>query len=71
VNAPFDAYDRVQLAMSRNGEDAARAFYAGVCGMTEIEKPEPLRACGGVWFASGSVALHAHPALCCRLVANE
>jgi catechol 2,3-dioxygenase-like lactoylglutathione lyase family enzyme len=61
------------------GEEArARAFYVGVLGMTEIEKPPELRSRGGAWFASGGVQLHlgvepdfvpakkAHPALRCR-----
>ena len=45
--------DHVQLAMPPGGEDAARAFYGGVLGLTEIPKPEPMRARGGLWFAGG------------------
>jgi len=45
--------DHVQLAMPAGGEDAARSFYSGVLGLSEAEKPEPLRAGGGVWFAPG------------------
>jgi catechol 2,3-dioxygenase-like lactoylglutathione lyase family enzyme len=67
--------DHVQLAMPRGGEEAARAFYAGVLGMAEVPKPEPMRAAGGIWFRAGSAELHlgveddfrparkAHPAL--------
>jgi ADP-ribose pyrophosphatase len=74
---PFVVYDHVQLAMPPGDEDRARAFYAGVLGMTELPKPEELRARGGAWFASGAVQLHlgvetafaparkAHPALRC------
>lgn len=35
-----------------------RAFYGGVLGMTEIGKPEPLRARGGAWFRAGSAEVH-------------
>jgi len=71
----IESLDHVQLAMPRGREDEARVFYAGALGMTEIEKPEPLRAAGGCWFGAGSVRLHlgvedsfrparkAHPAL--------
>ena len=40
----------VQLAMPAGGENAARSFYAGVLGLTEVDKPEHLRARGGCWF---------------------
>lgn len=74
---PFRALDHVQLAMPRGEEERARAFYAGLLGMSETPKPEELRGRGGVWFASGPVVLHlgvepnfvparkAHPALLC------
>ena len=67
--------DHVQLACPPGGEDEARAFYGGLLGLPEIEKPEPLRARGGVWFECGAHQLHlgveedfrparkAHPAL--------
>ena len=65
----------VQLAMPAGREDEARGFYSGVLGLTEVEKPEPLRARGGCWFRGAGVAIHlgveepfaparkAHPAL--------
>jgi catechol 2,3-dioxygenase-like lactoylglutathione lyase family enzyme len=67
--------DHVQLAMPRGGEERARAFYAGVLGMSEAAKPADLAARGGCWFEAGGVHLHlgvenpfapakkAHPAL--------
>jgi catechol 2,3-dioxygenase-like lactoylglutathione lyase family enzyme len=67
--------DHVQLAMPRGREDAARAFYGGLLGMSELPKPPVLAARGGCWFASGGAVLHlgveepfaaarkAHPAL--------
>jgi catechol 2,3-dioxygenase-like lactoylglutathione lyase family enzyme len=48
----------VQLAMPRGEEAAARAFFAGVLGLAEIEKPPALAARGGAWFRAGGVELH-------------
>ena len=48
----------MQLAMPRGEEAAARAFYAGALGMTEIAKPTALAARGGAWFRAGGVELH-------------
>ena len=71
-----EGIDHVQLACPAGSEDSARAFYGGLLGLSEIEKPEPLRARGGVWFACGDAqqlhlgveelfapALKAHPEL--------
>jgi len=67
--------DHVQLAIPPGGEDAARRFYGDVLGMTEVPKPAPMAARGGLWFTAGAVAIHlglepemrasvkAHPAL--------
>jgi catechol 2,3-dioxygenase-like lactoylglutathione lyase family enzyme len=82
--SPFRSFDHVQLAMPPGEEARARDFYVGALGMTELPKPEELRARGGAWFASGDVQLHlgvepafvparkAHPALrCADLAALE
>jgi catechol 2,3-dioxygenase-like lactoylglutathione lyase family enzyme len=65
--------DHFQLAMPRGEEERARAFYAGVLGLTEVPKPEADR--GGCWFEGGGAHIHlgvedgftaarkAHPAL--------
>ena len=45
--------DHVQLAIPPGGEEQARAFYIGVLGLTEVPKPEAMRARGGMWFAEG------------------
>ncbi len=67
--------DHVQLAMPVGAEDMARAFYSGVLGLAEIDKPAVLAVRGGAWFQCGPVQLHlgadaafqaarkAHPAL--------
>jgi catechol 2,3-dioxygenase-like lactoylglutathione lyase family enzyme len=54
----FEGLHHAQLAMPRGEEEAARAFYAGVLGMTEVEKPPVLAARGGAWFRAGGLELH-------------
>ena len=44
------ALHHVQLSCPPGGEAAARAFWAGALGLTEVAKPEPLRGRGGCWF---------------------
>jgi catechol 2,3-dioxygenase-like lactoylglutathione lyase family enzyme len=67
--------DHVQVAAPPGCEAEARRFYGELLGLGEIEKPEELRARGGVWFRCGGQQLHvgvdpgftpalkAHPAL--------
>jgi len=67
--------EHVQLAMPPGAEDQARAFYAGLLGMSEVDKPASLAGRGGCWFASAAARVHlgveaafrparkAHPAL--------
>jgi catechol 2,3-dioxygenase-like lactoylglutathione lyase family enzyme len=50
--------DHVQVTAPPGCEEAARAFYGGVLGLTEIPKPVPMQATGGVWFACGAQELH-------------
>jgi catechol 2,3-dioxygenase-like lactoylglutathione lyase family enzyme len=51
--------DHVQVAIPAGGEDRARAFWTGVLGMREIEKPAVLRGeRGGAWFDCGAQRLH-------------
>ena len=50
--------DHVQLAAPPGCEAAARRFYGGLLGLRELDKPEPMRASGGVWFALGGQELH-------------
>lgn len=69
------AIAHVQLAMPKGEEAKARAFYGGVLGLAELEKPPRLATRGGAWFGSGAVQVHlgveddfrpalkAHPAL--------
>nr|WP_272210423.1 VOC family protein [Marinicella sp. W31]MDC2876304.1 VOC family protein [Marinicella sp. W31] len=48
----------VQLAMPEGGEVDARAFYAGVLGVPEAEKPDNLKARGGCWFEAEGLRIH-------------
>jgi catechol 2,3-dioxygenase-like lactoylglutathione lyase family enzyme len=48
----------INVTMPQGCEGLARSFYAGLIGLKEIPKPEPLRVRGGVWFDAGGVELH-------------
>ncbi|AGT32437.1 glyoxalase [Geobacillus genomosp. 3] len=50
--------DHVQICIPVGAEDEARAFYTGVLGFQEIEKPESLKANGGIWYEVGDIQLH-------------
>ena len=52
------ALHHVQLAMPAGEEEAARAFYGGVLGLTELDKPAELAERGGVWFCGGDLEVH-------------
>ena len=71
----FEDLHHIQLLGPPGGEEDARAFYAGVLGLSEIPKPPTLAVRGGAWFGNGAVQVHlgveadfrparkAHPAL--------
>ena len=50
--------DHVQNCIPFGAEDEARAFYTGVLGSKEIEKPESLKPNGGFWYKVGDIELH-------------
>jgi catechol 2,3-dioxygenase-like lactoylglutathione lyase family enzyme len=50
--------DHVQLAMPAGQEDAARRFYSGLLGLSEVDKPSDLVARGGAWFENAGVKIH-------------
>jgi catechol 2,3-dioxygenase-like lactoylglutathione lyase family enzyme len=54
----FQRLDHVQLCIPPEAEGRAREFYGGLLGLPEIEKPEPLRARGGLWFEIAGIQLH-------------
>ena len=52
------ALHHAQISLPIGAEEAGRAFYCGVLGLTECEKPEPLRARGGFWLQVGGFQVH-------------
>lgn len=50
--------DHVQLAAPEGSEDALRAFYDGLLGLTEVPKPAALAKRGGAWFQGPGFQLH-------------
>ncbi|PYS79307.1 MAG: glyoxalase [Acidobacteria bacterium] len=50
--------DHVQVCVPRGAEARAREFYGGLLGLEEIEKPEVLRANGGMWYEVADIQLH-------------
>jgi catechol 2,3-dioxygenase-like lactoylglutathione lyase family enzyme len=58
TDADCATLDHVQLAAPAGGEALARGFYGKLMGLREIDKPEPMRASGGVWFALAGAELH-------------
>lgn len=50
--------DHVLLEIPEGGEDAARDYYVGLLGMTEVPQPPVLAARGGVWLRSGTAEIH-------------
>jgi len=50
--------DHAQICVPTGAEDDARAFYCGVLGLPEIEKPDSLEGRGGLWLQVGDRAVH-------------
>jgi catechol 2,3-dioxygenase-like lactoylglutathione lyase family enzyme len=50
--------DHIQLAMPRGREEEARAFYEGVLGIPEVQKPPNLATRGGCWFVRDTLRVH-------------
>ena len=48
----------VQITIPPGAEDRARAFYCGLLGLTEIDKPDSLHGRGGFWIQAGPVQVH-------------
>lgn len=52
------AIDHVLLAMPEQGEPAARRFYRGLLGLTEVPKTGVQASRGGCWFEGGGLKVH-------------
>jgi len=50
--------DHVQVAVPRDGEARAKAFYGEALGLAELPKPAALAQRGGAWYRCGAQALH-------------
>ena len=48
----------VQITVAAADEAGARAFYCGVLGLAEVEKPDSLKGRGGFWVELGGQQLH-------------
>jgi catechol 2,3-dioxygenase-like lactoylglutathione lyase family enzyme len=48
----------IQLAIPAGSEPECRRFYGEILGWREIEKPEALKARGGLWFSVGDHEVH-------------
>ena len=57
---PVVGIDHVQVAAPPGCEPEARRFYGELLGLEEIEKPEELKARGGVWFKCGDAGQQLH-----------
>src|SRR5260221_12545310 len=55
---PILSIDHVQIAIPVASEDRARAFYSGILGFTEIEKPPQMAERKSIWFVAGAGNLH-------------
>ena len=55
---PILSLDHVQVAIPAGGEEAARSFYIGILGFTELTKPAAMAGRQSIWLAAGPVNLH-------------
>ena len=58
MRVTFKRLDHVQVCVPRGGEARAREFYGRLLGLEEVEKPDALRANGGMWYNVADVQLH-------------
>jgi len=47
-----------QITIPKGTEDQARAFYCGLLGLREIQKPDSLKGRGGFWLELGDMQIH-------------
>jgi catechol 2,3-dioxygenase-like lactoylglutathione lyase family enzyme len=50
--------DHVQITVPANAVAEARAFYCGLLGLREVEKPAALHGRGGFWLQVGDRQVH-------------
>lgn len=54
----FNRLHHVQICIPTGEEENARRFYSDVLGLEEIEKPQALKANGGLWYDVAGIELH-------------
>ena len=54
----IERVDHIQLAMPQGEEAEAIVYYSGLLGIPLREKPEFLKARGGVWFETENLKVH-------------
>ena len=54
----FQRLDHVQLAIPPGGEEACRAFWGDLLGLSELTKPPTLAGRGGCWFEASGFQIH-------------
>ncbi|MGX1264130.1 catechol 2,3-dioxygenase-like lactoylglutathione lyase family enzyme [Rossellomorea marisflavi] len=47
-----------QITIPSGKEEKARAFYCGLLGLKDMDKPESLKGRGGFWIRLGNADLH-------------
>jgi len=50
--------NHVQITIPKGAEAQGRAFYCGILGLQEIEKPDALKGRGGFWLQVGDMQAH-------------
>lgn len=50
--------NHAQITIPKGAEVQARAFYCGLLGLREIEKPDSLKGRGGFWVEIGDMQIH-------------
>lgn len=54
----LNAIDHIQVTSSPEAEDAMLFFYSKVLGLTQIPKPETIKANQGAWYVLGNIQIH-------------
>jgi catechol 2,3-dioxygenase-like lactoylglutathione lyase family enzyme len=54
----YKRLDHLQVCIPPGKEKEARKFYTDILGMQEIEKPESLKANGGLWYKAADIQIH-------------
>lgn len=56
--ATIKGVNHAQISIPKGAEETGRAFYCGLLGLPEIEKPDSLKGRGGFWLQVGDRQIH-------------